>query len=401
VTIDPGRGENDSRPRRGAGSGYEEGVSAQATLERSARRSAAAGVELSLVAPTFNEAANVAPLIARLAAALDGLAWEVIFVDDDSPDGTAEVVRRIAEREPRVRCLRRVGRRGLAGAVVEGALASAAPYVAVIDADLQHDENLLPAMLALLSAGEADVVIGSRYLDAAGLEQGLSPLRKLGSRIAAALARRVLGVAVSDPVSGFFMMRRELIDQVAGKLAPAGFKILFDILASQASPPRVAELPYAFRPRAAGQSKLGARVTLEYLGLVTAKLSGDLISPRLVYFALTGLSGVAVQMAVLALLQGAVFASRFTLTLGVAALCAMTSNFLVNNLVTYKDRRLKGWRLLSGYLRFCLLCSVGLAGNVAVGSVLHAHGAPWPLAGLAGAGCGAVWNYVSTFLGVW
>ena len=363
-----------------------------------ARPETAAGVELTVVAPTFNESGNVARLVEKLDAALRGVAWEVIFVDDDSPDGTAALVKQIAASDPRVRCLRRVGRRGLAGAVIEGALASAAPYVAVIDADMQHDETLLPRMLNTLRAGDVDLVVGSRYLEAAGLATGLSPIRKLGSRAATALGRKALKADVSDPVSGFFMIRREKLDRVAARLQPSGFKVLFDIIASQPEPLRVKELPYAFQAREAGESKMGGRVALEYLGLVAAKLSGDLISPRMVFFGLVGLSGVAVHMAALWAGQ---LALPFAYAQGAAAVTAMTSNYFVNNAVTYRDRRLQGWRLVGGYLRFCLLCAVGLAANVAVGAELHAHGLAWPLAGLAGAACGAVWNYVSTYLGVW
>jgi dolichol-phosphate mannosyltransferase len=323
----------------------------------------------------------------------------VIFVDDDSPDGTAGLVKEIAAADARVRCIRRVGRRGLAGAVVEGALASAAPFVAVIDADMQHDETLLPRMLSVLRGDDADLVVGSRYLDAAGLEQGLSPIRKAGSRLATKLGRRALKAEVSDPVSGFFMIRREAVERVAGRLEASGFKILFDIIASQETPLRIAELPYAFQAREAGESKMGGRVALEYLGLVAAKLSGDLISPRMVFFGLVGLSGVAVHMVVLSATH--VLIASFVFAQALAALTAMTSNYFVNNAVTYRDRRLTGWRMLGGYLRFCLLCAVGLAANVAVGAELRAHAAPWWVAGFGGAACGAIWNYVSTYLGVW
>ena len=378
-------------------------MSESAALAAASRRERApspnAGPELSVIAPTFNERANVERLVGKLAATLAGADWEVIFVDDDSPDRTAALVKQLAAADARVRCIRRVGRRGLAGAVIEGALASAAPFVAVIDADMQHDETLLPRMLAVLRDGDADLVVGSRYLDAGGLEQGLSPVRKAGSQLATALGRKALKAEVSDPVSGFFMIRREAIERVAGRLQPAGFKILFDIIASQPAPLRIKELPYAFQAREAGESKMGGRVALEYLGLVAAKLSGDLISPRMVFFALVGLSGVAVHMAVLWAAHAEL--QRFSYAQAIAALTAMTSNYFVNNAVTYRDRRLKGWRLASGYLRFCLLCSVGLAANVAVGSELAAHGVPWALAGLAGAACGAMWNYVSTYLGVW
>ena len=357
------------------------------------------GPELSVVAPTFNERANVEKLVGKLEATLTGVAWEVIFVDDDSPDGTADLVKALAARDSRVRCIRRVGRRGLAGAVIEGALASAAPYVAVIDADMQHDETLLPRMLAVLRGGETDLVVGSRYLEAAGLQQGLSPIRKAGSQLATALGKRALKADVSDPVSGFFMIRREAVERVAGRLEPGGFKILFDVIASQDAPLRIKELPYAFQAREAGESKMGGRVALEYLGLVAAKLSGDLISPRMVFFGLVGLSGVAVHMGVLWAAHAVL--ARFAYAQALAALAAMTSNYLVNNAVTYRDRRLKGWRVIAGYLRFCALCSVGLAANVAVAAELNAHGVPWAAAGLIGAGCGAVWNYVSTYLGVW
>ena len=357
----------------------------------------APGAELTVIVPTFNERDNVGRLVMRLDAALAGVRWEAIFVDDDSPDGTSEVVEAIAAADARIRRLRRVGRRGLAGAVIEGALASATPFVAVIDADLQHDETLLPRMLAVLRAGEADLAVGSRYLDAAGLRAGLSPVRKWGSGIATALGRLALKSEVSDPVSGFFMVRREVFDRVAGRLEPAGFKILFDLIASQPAPLRIKELPYAFQARTAGQSKLDGRVVIDYLGLVVAKLSGDLIKPRMVFFALVGLSGVVVHMSVLTLVHGL----RFWVAQAVAAITAMTSNYLINNAVTYRDRRLERWGLVTGYLRFLVRGSISLVANVAVAAELHVHGLPWPLAGFGGAVCGAVLNYVSAFVGVW
>jgi dolichol-phosphate mannosyltransferase len=358
---------------------------------------ASAGVELTVVAPTFNERSNVARLVEKLDATLAGVAWEVIFVDDNSPDGTAAVVKEIAARDARVRCLRRVGRRGLAGAVTEGALASAAPFVAVIDADMQHDETLLPRMLEILRGSDTDLVVGSRYLEATGLEHGLSPGRKAASQFANALGKKALKAEVSDPVSGFFMIRREAIDRVADQLEPSGFKILFDIIASQPQPLRVKELPYAFAAREAGVSKLDNRVALEYLGLVASKLSRGLFSPRIIFFGLVGLSGVIVHMSVLWAAQGLGFA----VAQAMAGTTAMTSNYFINNVITYRDKRLKGWKLFTGYLRFCALCAIGLVASVGVGSELHAHGAPWPVAGFVGAVSGSIWNYVSTYLGVW
>lgn len=358
----------------------------------------AAPLELGVVVPTFKEAPNVAPLLAKLQATLAGVVWQAIFVDDDSPDGTAAVVKAIAARDPRVICLHRIGRRGLAGAVIEGALASAAPYVAVIDGDLQHDESLLPQMLKALQEDRADVVVGSRYLGAPGANaSALGARREAGSRLANWLGRRVLRAPVTDPMSGFFMIRRELVEAVAPELATSGFKVLFDILASQKTPPRYLELPYEFRARTAGESKLDNGVVVQYLGLLAAKLSRDLISPRFIMFALVGASGVVVNLAILRILLHIGFAQAQL----IAALGAMTSNYLINNAVTYRDRRKTGLALLTGYVRFVVLCSVPLAANVAVATMVYERGPSWWVAGVAGAIVAAVWNYVTTSRAVW
>lgn len=358
------------------------------------------GLDLSIVVPTYNERGNVERLIAALDLTLQGITWQVIFVDDDSPDGTAAAVKAIAANDSRVQCLHRVGRRGLAGAVIEGAMASSAPFVAVMDGDMQHDETLLPAMFAALRADRADLVIGSRFLQADGLDKGLSAIRQMGSRVAAWLGRKALRADVSDPVSGFFMIRRVLIEQVAQKLSTDGFKVLFDIIASQATPPRIVELSYAFREREAGESKLDSRVVVEYAGLVLGKLTNDLLSVRTVLFGLVGASGILVHLSVLYLLERGGHSS-FEQAQIIAALVAMTSNYFINNALTYRDRRHKGWRLLTGYIQFCLVCSVGLAANFAVADIVRTYVPGWILAGAAGAAVGAVWNYVISTITVW
>jgi len=350
------------------------------------------------VIPTFKEAPNVRPLLAKLEAALEGVVWQAIFVDDDSPDGTAAVVKQIAAVDSRVICLHRIGRRGLAGAVIEGAMASAAPYVAVIDGDMQHDETILPRMLAALEADRADIVVGSRYLGQGGSDaSALGATREAGSRLANWLGQKVLRAPVTDPMSGFFMIRRELIEAVAPTLATSGFKVLFDILASQKTPPRYLEMPYEFRARVAGDSKLDEGVVVQYLGLLIAKFSRDLISPRFIMFALVGASGVVVHLLILRSLLHVGFAAAQT----IAALGAMTSNYLINNAVTYRDRRKKGFGLLVGYLKFVVLCSVPLAANVAVATMVFERGPSWWVAGVAGAVVAAVWNYTTTSRAVW
>jgi dolichol-phosphate mannosyltransferase len=365
--------------------------------------SQADGYALTVVAPTFNERANVGKLVERLHATLDGVAWQVIFVDDNSPDGTAEAVKAIAAHDPRVQCLRRVGRRGLAGAVVEGALASAAPYVAVMDADLQHDETLLPRMLEVLRAGRADLVIASRYIGPEHAVEGLSATRERGSRFANWLGRLVLRQHVSDPVSGFFMVRRAVFDRVAPKLSTEGFKILFDLIASQAEPLTIVELPYTFREREAGGSKLDKRIVIDYLGLLLSKLSGGVVPTRALMFGLVGASGVVVYLAALNALRPVLdlaIAQQFTLAQLLASMVAMTTNYLINNEITYRDRRKTGVGLLVGYVKFCGLCSIGLIANLSVATTLHQWVAP-QVAGLGGVVFGALWNYVSTAAAVW
>ena len=363
-----------------------------------AASSAAAALELTVVVPTFNERANVRKLISLVEAALGQTRWQVIFVDDDSPDGTAAEVKAVAAVDPRVQCLHRVGRRGLAGAVIEGIMASAAPFVAVMDGDLQHDETLLPAMLDALRTGGADLAVGSRYCGGPGADaSALGARREAGSRLANWLGRQVLKADLSDPMSGFFMVRRSVVEVVAQRLSTSGFKVLFDIVASQDRPLKIVELPYTFRAREAGDSKLDNGVVVQYLGLLVAKLSKDVISPRFLMFAMVGASGVVVHLAILRSLLHLGFSWAQTL----AAIGAMTSNYLINNAVTYRDRRLKGLKLISGYIKFCVLCSVPLAANVAVATVVFERGPAWWVAGLAGAVVAAAWNYVTTSKAVW
>jgi len=355
--------------------------------------------ELSIIVPTYNEGENVVLLVSRLADVLHDVRWEVIFVDDDSPDGTARTVHRLAAEDMRVRCIRRVGRRGLAGACIEGVLASSASAVAVLDADLQHDESLLPRMLADVRQG-ADLVVGTRFGNGGAAEDGLVGVRSLGSRMANAAARRLLGVRLSDPMSGFFMLRRELFDAVAPRLSGQGFKVLLDFIASSPSNLVIVELPYRFRPRLHGQSKLDSRVVVEYLGLLLAKLSGDWLSMRFVLFALVGASGLLVHLIVLRALVGA-SGMGFDGAQTCAAYMAMTWNFLLNNRLTYRDRRLHGWQALKGLVSFYAVCSVGAVANVGVASWVYRGEPSWWLAGTAGALMGAVFNYAASSIFTW
>jgi dolichol-phosphate mannosyltransferase len=354
---------------------------------------------LSVVVPTFNEAGNIAELVARLERALDGIQWEAIIVDDNSPDGTSAVAKAVAAKNPRVRCLRRLGRRGLAGACLEGILSSSAPYVAVIDGDLQHDEALLPRMLKRLTDDEADLVVGSRYIGGT-VSDGLGGARSAYSHTATGLAQKLLGTSLSDPMSGFFMARRECVEQVAGRLSPIGFKILLDLVLTSQGHLRVVEEHYTFRERHAGESKFDLRIGLEFLGLLLAKLTGGVVDTRFLLFALVGAVGLLVNLVVLKF-GLATFGLPFAVAQSVATFVALLSNFLLNNATTYRDRRLRGFSLVTGFIGFCAIGAAGAISNVGLATWLYSAHSEWWVAGAAGSVMGALWNYLMSSQFVW
>ena len=350
--------------------------------------------------PTLNERDNLEPLLGSVKAALRDVSWEVIFVDDDSNDGTADRARALAQQNARVRCLQRIGRRGLSTACIEGVLASASPYVAVMDGDLQHDEQLLPGMLEVLRNEPVDVVIGSRYLTGSEIGDGLSEGRARVSSFATWLAHVICKTDITDPMSGFFMFRREAFEAAVRNLSGQGFKILLDLMASSSRPLRVRELPYKFRKRQYGQSKLDVAVAWEYGMLLADKLFGHVIPVRFALFALVGGLGLFVHLAMLwsglKLVELSFMAAQSTATIG-----AMTFNFFLNNLFTYRDKRLRRWQLVRGLLSFYLICSVGAVANVGIANYVFRTDQTWWIAGVAGVMIGSVWNYAVSSVLTW
>jgi dolichol-phosphate mannosyltransferase len=375
-------------------------VSVNSDVARNGEAAATAAplVELSVIVPTFNERDNVEPLISLLSETLAGVRWEVVFVDDDSPDGTAAKVRERSRTDARVRCVQRLGRRGLTTACMEGILSTSAPYVAIIDGDLQHDETLLPKMLDALRKDGMDVAVGTRYSEVKAAA-AFSKYRHIASRTATRLAQLVLKAELSDPVSGFFMARREVFEAAMRKLSGIGNKILIDLFASSPRPLKFVELPYTFRTRQHGDSKLDTLTIWEYLVLLADKIAGQWVPVRLILFALVGLTGVVVHLAVLwaALLTGYAFVGAQVVATGVA----MVSNFVLNNWLTYRDKRLRGWAILTGLVSFVLLCSFGAVVNVAFAKQVFNKTDIWWLAGMSGAGAGAILNYSLTSLFTW
>jgi dolichol-phosphate mannosyltransferase len=358
--------------------------------------------DFSIIVPTFNEIGNLNEVIRRIASVLGDVAWEIIIVDDDSPDGTAARAKEFARSDPRIRCLRRVNRRGLAGACIEGMLSSSAPYVGVMDADLQHDETILPKMLDMLRSGEADLVVGSRYVSGGSIGGGFSNRRATISRWATQIARMALKTEVEDLMSGFFAIRRDQFEAVAPCLSASGFKILVDIIASTPEPLRVAEIGYIFRERTAGESKLDSKVVLDFVALTINKMTHGLIPVRFATFALVGTIGVVVHLAVLRSTMFTSSAINFASAQTFATLVAMTSNFFLNNWITYRDQKLNGAAsVLRGLSLFYFVCALGAVANVGVATWVFDQTLIWWLAGLAGLVISAIWNYTLSSLFVW
>ena len=356
--------------------------------------------EITVVVPCYKERPNVAPMVGKLAAALAGVRWEVVFVDDDSPDGTADAARALARLDPRVRCIRRVGRRGLSSAVIEGGLSSSADYIACIDGDLQHDETRIPEMLALLRSGDCDLVVGSRHVDGGDAGGLSSPWRHRLSNTGIRLAQAMLPVRLSDPMSGFFAMQRPIFERLTPRLTGQGFKILLDLVLAAPEKLRVREVAFVFRNRSAGESKLDALVLTQFAGLLIDKSLGGRVPLRFISFACVGIFGVLVDLVVLTGLRH--LGVGFDSAQAIATLVAMVANFQLNNSITYRDQRLRGPRLWRGLLLFVLVCGLGAAANLGIAAALYRQNyAGSLLSGAAGAVVSGVWNYAVSATLVW
>ncbi len=354
---------------------------------------------LSIIVPVLNEAENIPVLVERLHRSLRDVDWEVIFVDDNSRDNTRKTLIEIAQADSQVRFLTRIGRQGLSTAVIEGALSSSAHCIAVMDGDLQHDETLLGDMLDLLVRDKADIVVGSRFLggaSAGALGAGRERMSRLGNR----LSRRVIKTGLTDPLSGFFMLKRGVFDGIAGELSGTGFKVLLDILSTAGSRLRVTELPFKFSSRLHGESKIDSLVTLEFFLLLADKWFGRYIPARFLLFTTVGGLGMGVHIIILGLLYK-ILEVDFYFSQVAATLSAMAFNFTLNNVFTYRDRKLRGLAFFKGLLSFYVICSIGALANFQFAEFLFQNELHWILAGISGAVVGAVWNYAVSSIFTW
>ena len=358
---------------------------------------------LSIISPTYNEASNVVEFIKSIESTLKKYNYEIIFVDDDSTDKTYEIIKNISSKKPHIRCIRRIGRRGLSSAVIEGCLSSSSEILLIMDADLQHDERKIPSMLKLVREKKLDLVIASRFLSHEKVS-GLTAYRNALSKFANFLANTISKAKLTDPMSGFFLVKRTVFDQIAPNLSGLGFKILLDIFSSSKKKLKYEEISFTFKKRVYGESKLDSLVIWEYLLLLWQSKFGKVIPARFLSFCLIGSSGVFVH--IIALYFFINFDLSFLYAQTFATFIAMTSNFFLNNMLTYRDKRKKGLAVLKALFLFYLTCGIGASANIGISNLLFVSNISgisgiWYFSGFIGAIVGSIWNFLMSSLVTW
>lgn len=367
---------------------------------------------LSVVLATYNEVEGIGPMVQQLLSQLDqdgGPLLEVIVVDDDSPDGTAQVVRRLSRQDPRVHLLLRCDRSGLASAIRDGLLSASGELAVVMDADGQHDPAIIHAAVALLEQQGLDLVVGSRFhgdVDAGGGQRiaGLSAKRQSGSERANWLAQRSLPTYshLSDLMSGFMVLRLATTHAAIRRVNLAGFKFLYELLSVSEGKFKAGEVPLNFRPRQMGNSKLDQAIVWDWLVSLLHTVTGRIIPRRAISFALVGLAGMAIHAAIFFILRTTGWS--FLSSQIVAVVVAASSNYLVNNILTFRARRLRGIALLIGLVKFLMVCSLGLIANIGVSTAIYANMREESLgivAVFAGIVVDFIWKYAASSRLVW
>nr|WP_222857895.1 glycosyltransferase [Rhizobium cauense] len=354
---------------------------------------------LSVIAPTYNESENIRPFIEKAKEALSRFDWEIIFVDDNSPDGTAEKAFHLSRADHRIRSITRLSDRGLAKSSIQGMLSARGELLCVMDVDGQHDPAVIQEMVERLERDGLHIVSAARRLERDQEMEGLSPLRQKLSTFGNWLSGIVLGRTLSDPLTGFFIIRRDSFLQTAPHLGDPGFKLLLDILHSNKAL-RHGEVPFDFGVRLHGQSKLDVYVIWKFVTFLLSKLTGGILPVSLISFLLVGGSGIFVHFAVLYAALSLMI--PFAVAQTVATLTAATGNFLLNNLLTFSDRRLRGWAKLWGYLKFLVVSAVGIVANVSAATLTYERLVHVVfVATLAGIAIDTVWKFVIANRFIW
>jgi dolichol-phosphate mannosyltransferase len=353
--------------------------------------------DLSLVICTLNEQDSIGAVLAEVDRTLAHLSVEIIVVDDSDDQATCEAVQAYAPVKAEVRILHRQGERGLASAASAGWAMARGRVLGLMDGDGQHDPQVLVQLMSGLERERADIAVASRY--AKGARTGLTGFREALSQSGTWLAKRLTGVNTSDPLAGCFIFTRAWWDEAKERMSPIGYKILLDLVLSGRRRARLFEAPTQLRTRIAGESKLDTRVVADMAAQLVEKRSGGLIPARLVLFGVVGATGVGVNVGLVTAVSA--FGAPFWLAQAYAVMAAMTTNFMLNNRLTFRDRRLTGPDFWRGLIAFYIACTGGAVLNEVVGATAHLAGLHASLSGLAGAVAAAAFNYATASQMAW
>lgn len=355
--------------------------------------------EISIIIPTYNEVKNIPILIALLREHLHGLSWQAIIVDDDSPDGTYQIAKEISEKDKRISCIRRINERGLSSACIEGMTASKAKYLAVIDADLQHPVETLPKMLTEIKDMRADILVGTRY-KYGQISSDWPFHRRIISKVATNLSKLILSKkTVTDPMSGYFLITKELFEQVRPKLSGVGFKILFDILTVAPSSVKISEYPIKFGIREHGESKLNSLVAWQFFMSIAQRMTLGAISISALSYFSVGTLGVLLHFIIFYFLF-ILLRIPFEISQFFSSAFSMLGNFLLNNTLTFRPIVLVRQKF-TGYFKYATICLLGACLNTFIAAQCFTIGVqPYLSAGI-GILAVAFWNYLLSKKIVW
>lgn len=377
--------------------------------------------EVSVILPTYNEAENIPLIVKKLETVLKKFNYEILIVDDNSPDKTYDIAVRLGENNKRIRAIRRVHERGLSSAIVAGFANANGKYRIVMDADMQHDEKVLPLFIEKFREGY-DLVIGTRRAEGGGTKNW-SWIRRFISRVASLMARIILVKKSTDPGSGFFGVSKEYFEKSKDKLNPRGFKILLEFLALD-DKAKMAEVGYVFLPRIYGTSKLSTKVVLEFLIALYELRIGKVISLEFIKYSMVGLSGVAVNLVFQFIGENYIFKalalkpflsfsgsgtallshiSRSQVAVALAIEISIFWNFILNNWWTFKNYKISGfWKLIRGFIVFNFVCLAGALINLSVFSIaMEKLSMNIYVANLTGIIFATMWNYLINVQTTW
>ena len=358
---------------------------------------------ISVIIPTFNERKNISNLVNRLLKLDIPYDIEIIIVDDNSSDGTSDIVRKLVLYEKRIRLISRVGRSGLSSAIKEGCLCASGELVAVMDADGQHEPSYIIEAIECIKKLKVDIVVGSRFTKGSRI-RGLSKSRERGSSFANFLARLSLYgfyTDLSDYMSGFFLFKRKVCIKFIEKIDVNGFKFFYELLALSRGKLKVSEIPILFKERIYGNSKLDLPVVWDFFISLIHSFMRRIIPRRAVSFGLVGSIGVFVQLCTIYFLM-AVSSLAFEKVLPVGVIVAASSNYIINNILTFRTKKLVGKSFYLGLFKFLLVSSLPIIANIGITNLFYNQlSVNTLMSQIGGILVVFIWNYAASSKVVW